>query len=453
MQFLRGKALTLVLINVLSFVLLAGPSLASPTAAKAANYSSPQEAMDFDSCARIAIRQSPFLTKSDLEINVRRLDEKDSKSALFPSFNFRTRYYLSDINENGVNSSRYSLDFVSEPYSPVEAYFSLQVRKIITKIAILSHVKAISEGLNRLGRLFLEMDSLTQLSQIQTELITLAGKNLNYIQEQLKVGQSNALELKVVSQELELAKVQQNKLAAGLKKIKESIRAYINWPADQELRFDLPRSKPQILGNRNLAKDSAESHQDSSPEHKIQVLRQELQKYNIILAKTKFLPTLFMGAQTPDPLTLVQSRSLFFFIGANIPVWDGFRRLRNVSKQKIILQQQEAETNEKELEFKEKWQAAQQALADAASDLELSQGQLELATLKARQQEVRYHNLGEPFSLFLEGEKVVSDAKKNIILKTLNYDQAQLNIRNLANDLVLNYVNENSLPQRSEKNY
>ena len=73
--------------------------------------------------------------------------------------------------------------------------------------------------------------------------------------------------------------------------------------------------------------------------------------------------------------------------------------------------------------------------------------------LKARQQEVRYHNLGEPFSIYLDGEKVVSDAKKNIILKTLNYDQAQLNMSNLANDLVLNYVNENSLPKRSEKKY
>ena len=66
-----------------------------------------------------------------------------------------------------------------------------------------------------------------------------------------------------------------------------------------------------------------------------------------------------MGAQTPDPLTLVQSRSLFFFVGANIPVWDGFKRLRNVARQKIVLKQNEAEANEKEIDFKEKWRTAQ----------------------------------------------------------------------------------------------
>ncbi len=47
--------------------------------------------------------------------------------------------------------SRYSLDFTSDPYSPWEAYFSLQVRKLITKIAILNHLKVISQGLNLLG--------------------------------------------------------------------------------------------------------------------------------------------------------------------------------------------------------------------------------------------------------------------------------------------------------------
>ena len=66
----------------------------------------------------------------------------------------------------------------------------------------------------------------------------------------------------------------------------------------------------------------------------------------------------------------------------------------------------------------------------------MSQSQLELAILKARQQEVRYHNLGEPFSVYLEGEKGVFEAKKNVIMKTLEYDLAKLNLRHLANDLV-----------------
>jgi outer membrane protein TolC len=458
MQILKGEAPNLVLISLWTFILVGGFFLtpatgASPETVKAVKEIPFVEVLDFDTCAQIAIRQSPFLTKSNLEIQVRQLDEKDSKSDFFPSFNFQTRYYTSQVTQGGVTSSPYSLTFVSESYSPVEAYFSLQVRKIITKIAIITHLKAISEGLNRLGRMFLELDSLSQLTQVQTELIQLAGKNVTYMQEQQKIGQGNALEIKIASQELEMARLQHHKLLEGQKKIKESIRVFLALPAGQEPRFDLARSRSQILGDSEARMDSAETLQTSSFDYKIQGLKRELQKYKIILAKTKMLPTLSLGAQTPDPLSLVQSRSLFFYVGANIPVWDGLKRLRNISRQKTILRQVDAEANEKEIDFKEKWRTSQEDLTEAAMQLKLSQSQLELAMLKSKQQEVRYHNLGEPLPVFLEGEKGVSEARKNTILKSLEYDQAKLNLRNLANELVSHYVNENSLPQRSEEKY
>ena len=140
--------------------------------------------------------------------------------------------------------------------------FLVQVRKIITRLAILNHLKAISEGLQRLGRMFLEMDSLTQMAQIQTDLIQVAQKNLTYMQEQLKIGQGNALELKVASQELEMARLQHRKLLEGQRKIMESIRAFLALPADRDLRFDLPKSRSQILGNFEAKHRSYRSFQE-----------------------------------------------------------------------------------------------------------------------------------------------------------------------------------------------
>lgn len=457
MNVLRGVVNYLVLVSLWTMILLGGVFLAPSSAAPPDRNSRAQDLLgegplDFDACARLAIRQSPFLTKSDLEIQVRRLDEADTKSSFLPSVNFRTRYFVNNLSQSGLGSSSpYSLDFTSDPYSPVETYFSLQVRKLITRIAILSHLKVISEGLYRLGRTFLELDALTKVAQIQTELIQLAEKHLSYMQERQKIGEGNALEIKVSSQELEVARLTQKQLLETQKKHKESIRAYLAWPANQALHLELPVSRTQILGNFEALPDSAEPLSSSSFDLRIQAVKKELQQYNITLAKTKMLPTLFMGVQTPDPLTLVQSRSLFFFVGASIPVWDGFTRLRNVSRQKIVLKQFNAEAQEKEIDFKEKWREAQVNLADAASKLTISQSQLDLANLKAKQQEVRYQSLGEPFSIHLEGEKGVYDARKNVIMKTLEYDLAKLNLRHLANDLVSRYVDENSLPKRSQE--
>lgn len=450
-------AKNLVLVSFLALILLGGLFLAPAGAVQPPRHPETQdlsgpEAMDFDACARLAIRQSPFLTKSDLEIQVRRLDETDSKADLFPSINFRTRYYVNSFSQTGLgSSSRYSLDFTSDPYSPIEAYFSLQVRKLITRIAILTHLKVISEGLNRLGRSFLEMDALAKVAQVNTALIQLAEKHLSYMQERQKIGQGNVLEIKVAFQELEVAKLNQKQLQNAQKKLKESIRTYLAWPADRELRLEIPSSRQQVLGNFETLANPEEPLPNASFDLKIQAVKNELQQYNIVLAKTKLLPTLFMGAQTPDPLTLVQSRSLFFFVGASIPVWDGFKRLRNVSRQKTVLKQFDAEKLEKETEFKEKWREAQEQAADTATQLNISQSHLELANLKARQSEVRYHSMGEPFSVYLEGEKGVYQARKNVIMKTLEYDLAKLHLRHLANDLVSRYVDEKSLPKRSEE--
>jgi outer membrane protein TolC len=458
MNVWKGGAKSLVLIIIWAALLLGGIFPASAAAVhldRAAANQGPAggDSLDFDACARLAIRQSPFLTKSDLEIQVRHLNEADSKSDFLPAFSFRTRYYVNNLSQSGLGSSSpYSLDFTSDPYSPVEAYFSLQVRKLFSRIAVLNHLKAISEGLHRLGRSFLEVDALGKVAQVQADFNQIAEKRLSYMQERQKIGEGTTLEIKVASQELEVGRLNQKQLLNAIKKHQEGIRAYLGWPANQEFHLDLPPSRQQVLGKYESLAHLDEALPGSTFDLKIQAVKKELQTYNITLAKTKMLPTLFMGAQTPDPLTLVQSRSFFFYMGASIPVWDGFKRWRNISRQKTVLQQVDAETHEKEFDFQEKWREAQNSATDAATQLKMSLSQLELATLKERQAEVRYHSMGDPFSVYLEGEKGVYEAKKNVIMKTLEYDLAKLNLRHLANDLVSRYVDENSLPARSEKN-
>ena len=90
-------------------------------------------------------------------------------------------------------------------------------------------------------------------------------------------------------------------------KIKETIRTFIAWPANQDLSFDLPASKNQILGNFEAPPDAAETIAPSTIDFKIQALKRELQKYNITLAKARLLPTFNLGVSNPDPLSGQQS--------------------------------------------------------------------------------------------------------------------------------------------------
>ena len=54
----------------------------------------PGTLLTFDEAVRIAITQSPIFTKSSVEIDIRRLDETDSRYAMVPPLTFRTYYYV-----------------------------------------------------------------------------------------------------------------------------------------------------------------------------------------------------------------------------------------------------------------------------------------------------------------------------------------------------------------------
>jgi outer membrane protein TolC len=66
---------------------LAGAAAAEPA-------SVPEGLQSFDQLVHLALRQSPYLLKSSLEIEIRRLDEMDSRVALLPTVTFRTYYSL-----------------------------------------------------------------------------------------------------------------------------------------------------------------------------------------------------------------------------------------------------------------------------------------------------------------------------------------------------------------------
>lgn len=400
--------------------------------------------VNFDRAVRLAIRRSPFFTKSSLEIEVKRLDETDSKYDLLPPVTFRTQYYVNQPRD--ISAKAYSLNFVSSNYNPMEAYFSLQARKIISQIAILGHMQVISEGIRKLAKMFLEMEALEKAAVRQEDLINLTRQNLQFLQKRMQLGTVTSLEIKVAEQELAGAQSEKEHIAYSQKRLRDNIQNFIGLKAGQPVEFDCKDARRQVMGAFDPATAGLEQAKNHSYELKMGALKKELQQYNILLAKAKLLPSFFMGAQTPDPLSS-PSRGLFFAVGVEVPVWDGFKRLRNVSRQKTVLRQFEAETNEKGIFLSDQWQEAQENVRSADASRKSAQAQEELARLKERQADIRYNSGGEPLSVYLDGRKGLMEAQKNTFLKTLDYDLAVIKLRQLSGDLDATYVDASSWQQ------
>jgi outer membrane protein TolC len=399
----------------------------------------PGTPLTFEEAVKIALTQSPAFTKSSLEIDIGRLDETDSRYALVPPLTFRTFYYVN--RPSGSNSNKpYSLNFTTDPYNPLGAYFTLQARKLATQVAILGHMGVISKGLLSLGSCYLQLEGAHKQAAIQKDLIKVARENLTYAENRVAIGTGTSLEVKMAQQQLHLFRDEQEGIGLLEKRALTNLKNLLGWPANQEITPAFSDSRRQVLGNFNPATATLEQAKTSSYELKSIEIYKELQQYNIRLAIAKSLPTIIYTAQTPDPLNQSSNYGLYVGLGLEIPVWDGFTRIRNVSRQKAILKQVGAKKWEKENVLEDKWFDILEKHQDGGLLLKSAQSMEELARLKSNQQEVRYHSGEVPLSTFLESRLELLKAQRNTSRQAMNHDLSVLRLRELTGDLGNTYV-------------
>jgi Outer membrane efflux protein len=401
--------------------------------------------LDFDACARLAIRQSPYFTKTSVEIDIRKMDESDARYTVFPpAVTFRSYYYIDSPSQFGVKARPYSLNFVTESYNPFGSYFTLQADKMATQMTVFAHLKLISEGLERIGKIFLNLAAMKRLAAAQGDLISLCRENLTYAKNRQSIGTGTSLEVKVATQELAVAQSEKERLETSRKRLLTSLKTFLGLKADQPIDLDLGDARRQVLGNFDPAAATLEQAKANSFDLKALELKKKMQGYNIALAKARIFPSLLFNATTPDPLSAVSGHGIFVGFGLEVPVWDGFKRIRNVSRQKAILRQFGAEKDVKEDDLTDKWNSLQGDRSMAAAALKAAQSQEELARLKERQGEIQYNSGTEPLSDWLAARKATLEAQKTTTNKTLEDDELILNLRQFSGDLGNSYVDAKS---------
>ena len=434
------------LIGLLVFVLaLLGGNLSGVAADTHRPGVSTEGLLNFDRLVQIALSQSPYLTKSALEIEIRRMDETDSRFGMIPPVTFRSYYYVNQPRDVGGLSTRpYSLSFNMEPYNPLGSYLTLQAQKLASQMAILAHLKVISEGLKNLGKLFLDLGTLKRLAAYQTDLVSLARESLTYAENRQSIGTGTSLEVRLAAQELELARSEQERLRHTEKRTLGQLRSFLGLKAETNLNLDLRDAGRQVLGSFDPAAATLAQTKDRSYDLKLLELKKDLQGYNVALAKSKIFPSLLFTTQTPDPLSLNSSHGLYVGFGLEVPVWDGFSRIRNVSRQKAVLKQFGAEKDLKAMDLSDQWEAEQGELQEAAASWKMARSQEELARLKERQAEIRYQSGGVQLPAYLEGRKGILDAQKSVAVKAMGYHAAVLKLRLISGDLGHSYVDQSA---------
>jgi outer membrane protein TolC len=403
----------------------------------------PSGLLTFDEGVKIALNQSPAFTKSSLELEIKRLDETDSRYGLFPSIDFRTTYYLS--RPSGTTGSPFSLNFTTDPnYNPVASYFTLEAQKLATRAAILTHIKTISAGLERLGQLFLELDFLKSQAQGLKNLASISQEKLAYAEHRFSAGTGTSLEVKDAQQGVKVIQNELEHAAYTQKRTLANLKDFLGLPPTQEVTPDFQNARQQVVGSFDPATVTFEQAKSRAYDLKIMEILLKLQEYNVKLAKVKSFPTVLFTTQTPDPLYSTSKTALYAGIGLYVPLWDGFKRIRNVSRQKTILRQYDNDKSQVEKDLENKFLEAQEKVKDSSLSRQLVQSQLDLVQLKAQLQEASYQSGGVTLPVVLDSRRDIIETKRKLSQKTLEYDRAILALRQISGDLGYSYVDANS---------
>ncbi len=399
----------------------------------------PDGKLDFRGYLGLALRYSPFLVSSRVEIDLKRIDETDARWSFIPTLSVATGYYIN----SPAGISPYVLRFAPDPYSPLESYATLQARKVATQMAIMGHQQVISEFIYRLAGSFLDLDGLTRAEVYQDQLIDLAEQNVTYTETRLKSGTGTPAENNLAVQEEELARTEAERLKASEIPILGALKANLKLPSDQKLDLDSANAREQVLNAFDPASATFAQAEANSLALKTQRLKQELQGRNVGLARLKYLPTFFFTVENASPVYQTANsinNRVYYSVGIQMPLWDDFNRVRNVAKQKLVLEQYEADSELKEQDLQSKWQDARSRLKTAEAQLKVAKAQLELAKARENQVETGYHEARQPFSALINERRGRLEALKLAGLRSLEYDKVVLEIRYLSGDLYNSYV-------------
>ena len=408
--------------------------------------------MDFARCVGLALQQSPYLTSSSLEIDVKRLDVSDAKYSFVPSFSVQTLYFVNPPSAlPGSTFSPYVIQFVTEPYNPIEVYFNMRARKYLAQVAVYTHLQIIDDYLQRLALGFLQLGSLDQMAEYQNEIVLVAEQNLAFIQNRLTTGSAALVDVDIAEQQLAVARAGKERLVESRATIQEGIRDLIGIkPTDPPLELDLKNATYQVLNDFDPAAATLEQAKSNSFELKSLDVKKNLQEKNVTLTYLRYLPHLVWGVQTSNPLTGRDVSGLFYIVGLEIPLWDSMKRYHDISRQKAVLKQAIAADETKEIDFAAKWREAEQRLKDSSSELKIAEAQERLAASQERQVEISYRAGSQQLPAYLAGKRARLDAQKDIVAKRLEHDKAVLALRDLSGDLINHFVSYSSFYEKMD---
>jgi len=393
--------------------------------------------LSFRACLEQGMRTSPQLRRSQTEIELRQLDERDRRAEFFPSLHLTTSYM---INEPQDSESPWSLGVTTGPYDLITPTFSTRAACQITQIAVLAHRQRIAEGIQLLATAFLRVRAVDRAIAIQQETIALRRQQQISIQAAAQTSRHDPLDASIVERELGTAEMELARMRAGRVALLDETAAQLGFPLEPALDIDVRNAEQQIFGTFQPTQATLTAVQEFSTERAIRAIQRDLQELKIKAAYAEYFPTPFFNVRSTDPLDGKVEQGLYVSVGLNFELWDNGRRPRDVRRQKFVLFQYEMDEELSDARLTGDWRAAVNAYRIADMDRAIAESQEEIARLRAERSRIQYEAGSLAAAGMLQDSVDYTDARRNTLAKALDRDLALLRLAHLSGHLMKRFI-------------
>lgn len=324
------RPILLALLSIL--VATAGLAEAGPTPIKPQSYGY----FDFPTCVRYSLVHSEQLLQNRLEIQVKSADVKDAHGEVLPTLDVITRYYIA--RAGGTKPGQVNVQLFMKDFNPYLALLKVKANSILVDMAKLTHFKKISDGTAEIAKLFCAVQFLDKSIGTYKQIGALSQNKVEYGKSLDHQGNADPLQLRLWANAARSNRVEIKSLENDRRDKIAQLKILIGYHPDYDLPLDIRDAVKQVLDGFNGRAVTFADVQGNNFALKIMAKKEQVQSSIVTGTYVALLPRpnlVFEEIQNQVDRT----SGFNFALGLDYTIWDGFKRVRDIKRQKLKAEQ------------------------------------------------------------------------------------------------------------------
>lgn len=404
-------------------------------------------ALDFADCIRLAVERSPYLKGPALEIQVKKLDEKDAWYHLFPSLFFTLlsdRKIAGDDDSSTMKTGEASLTLglSSGAYNPIAAWIQYDTQKDITRLAKMGALLSLQEIIQQIATAYTTLDYLERQIALRREILDVNERSLVYATK-LEHIHTSPIDIKIAIQKKNLAQTEYTMAVMLRGQILINLRSILGMSPYELIQPDT-RSFCELIKNYNPDGYRYEYAEQNNIRMQMQALKAILSEKEVTAQWIKALPTFSLGIRQPDKVnnqTDSDTKEYYFSSSMQIPIWQWGETSRAFDRAEIKKRQTQYDNESDRLRFRSSWMMKQMEAQQQRALSELAESEVDLAKLSWEKRQVEFRAGQIPYKDALATELAVVQAKLRANELRKNYYTSLILMVSDTGDLMRRFVN------------